>query len=426
MDPGRPTRARYVVLFFLCSMSFVLYLDRVCIGQAVTDIKRDLGIGDGEMSYILAAFTLAYGLFEVPVGRWGDRFGARRTLTRIVVAWSVFTALTGACWNFGSMLVVRFLFGIGEAGAFPNVIRVTTAWFPPEKRGRYRGFFLACSLLGGAAAPALSAQIIAHIGWRGNFAVFGVVGLVWAIAFLLWFRETPAEHPAVNAAERAVIGPPTHASARHDPLPWSLLVRNRNVLLLSLVIICSAALTYFFFSWYPDYLRTVRGVEEKSAGWLASLVLVGSTVGTFLGGFINDRLPTPTGRKLWCAATSALAGALVLAASSAESPEGMSLLFALATASLATFQAIWWGFCADVGGKHVGAVFGFMNGLGALGAMASQILFGQFLAWRHRQGLEGRAAVDDAFTVYAAVLWTAAIAWSLIDTRSLRGEHASQ
>src|SRR5260370_23867794 len=156
----RPTRARYVVLGLLCSMAFVLYLDRICMGQAVVPIRAELRLSRTDMSWVQIAFTIAYGLFEVPTGHWGDRFGSRRVLTRIVLWWSAFTALTGICWGFWSLVAVRFLFGAGEAGAFPNAARIVKRWFPVAERGRYQGFFLAASPVVGGVAPGLPGWLI--------------------------------------------------------------------------------------------------------------------------------------------------------------------------------------------------------------------------------------------------------------------------
>ena len=152
------TKARFKVLGVLCLLSGVLYLDRICISAAVDSIQTDLKITNTQTSYVLMAFTLAYGLFEIPTGRWGDRLGARRVLTRISLWWSAFTALTGACTGFWMLLGVRFLFGAGEAGAFPNVARVMSRWFPDHERGRAQGILLAASQVGGALAPFLAAH----------------------------------------------------------------------------------------------------------------------------------------------------------------------------------------------------------------------------------------------------------------------------
>ena len=151
------------------------------------------------------AFSLAYGLCEIPTGRMGDRFGSRTVLTRIVVWWSIFTGLTGACSGLLTLVIVRFLFGAGEAGAFPNAARVIARWYPVHERGRVQGVMLAAAQFGAVLAPVGAAQLIEHLGWRWSFGVFGLLGVAWAVGFWWWFRDDPAEHSAVNAAELAVI-----------------------------------------------------------------------------------------------------------------------------------------------------------------------------------------------------------------------------
>ena len=204
LDLGeQPTKVRYVVLAFLAAMTFILYLDRSCISQAAPVIQKELGISETQKAMLFNAFALAYALFEIPAGRWGDRYGSRRILTRIVLWWSVFTALSGAAWGFGSLLVIRFLFGAGEAGALPNSARILREWFPYSSRGRAQGIVTTAMLLGGAASYTASQWLIDWVGWRWSFAVFALIGVAWAVAFYVWFRDDPSEHPRANDAERA-------------------------------------------------------------------------------------------------------------------------------------------------------------------------------------------------------------------------------
>src|SRR5262245_57278971 len=196
----QPAPARWGVLIFLCTLALLLYIDRICIGQAETSIRSELGFDKKQMGWVFSAFMLAYCLFEVPTGHWGDRFGSRGVIARIVVWWSIFTALTGAAFGFYSLVAIRFLFGAGEAGAFPNAARVVTRWFPVGERGFSRGAITTTSMLGGAIAPPLAAGLMQHVGWRATFAIFGTLGLVWAAAFYWWFRDDPLEHTAVGSA----------------------------------------------------------------------------------------------------------------------------------------------------------------------------------------------------------------------------------
>lgn len=411
----QPTRTRYVVLIVLCLLAGILYLDRICIAAAIDSIERDLGLTHTEAGYVLMAFTLAYGLFEVPTGRWGDRLGARRVLTRISLWWSVFTALTGACQHLGTLLVVRFLFGAGEAGAFPNVARVLSRWFPAAERGRAQGVLLAASQVGGAVAPFLAALLIQTIGWRWTFAVFGSVGVVWAAGFWWWFRDDPAEHPAVNAAEVAEIGRGITSDNVHAPIPWDLVWRNPSVWWLGSIMTLASFNSYIYFSWFPKYLKAARGVSEIPAGLMASLVLACAAAGTFLGGYWFDRVVFPGGlrrrRQMGSGAFLLAAGLLGGALLSREAwlAAGLTAMSCFCTQST---QPLWWSCAIGISGRHVGALFGLMNSMGVVGAMSSQYLVGALADWFGSQGYSGRAQWDPIFYINVGVLCLAAGLWA--------------
>jgi len=435
------SRARFGVLGFLCGLFFLLYLDRVCIGKAAPHIKAELGLSDTEMGFVFGAFTLAYGLFEVPTGRWGDRFGSRGVLTRIVLWWSAFTALTGCIWQFtldsgqrmfgvpllfnGFMLVllVRFLFGAGEAGALPNAARIVARWFPPGKRGPAQGLLNTSALVGGAVAPVAAAYIIEVYGWRAAFFIFGGLGVIWAAAFYYWFRDDPAQHPAVNEAERQLIsaggvaGPGGHA---HPRVPWGLVLRSANVWLLGGVITCSAFVSYIYFTWYPTYLENGRNVDPLVSGWLSGMVLAGGAIGCTLGGFLADWVVRWTGSRRWgrrlvgCGALGSAALWLALGVQ-CDSAVVASICTALASLSAMLAQATWWSAVTDISGRHLGALFGLMNSLGVPGAIAGPLFFGFFADRMKDRGFEGRAQWDPGFYVYSAVLLLGAIGWLFVD-----------
>src|SRR6476660_9150748 len=226
------TRVRYRVVAAAVTLAGVTYLDRVCVGVLAASIMSDLHIAQIQMSFVFSAFTAAYALFEMPTAWWADRIGSRRVLTRIVLWWSAFTMLTAAATSYAMMLVVRFLFGVGEAGAWPNAARVFSRWIPLRERGKVQGIFFAGAHLGGALTPMLVATMITLMPWRLVFVCFGLLGLIWAIAWYVWFRDEPAEHPAVNAAERALIEGGRGPAPRHDFSAghWRTLLTSRNVL----------------------------------------------------------------------------------------------------------------------------------------------------------------------------------------------------
>jgi MFS family permease len=434
-----PTRVRYAVLAFLAAMAFVLYLDRVCIGQAATTIKKDLGISETGWGFVGAAFTLAYAVFEVPTGRWGDRFGSRGVLTRIVLWWSFFTAMTGAALGFWMLLAVRFLFGAGEAGALPNSARVLRAWFPDSSRGRAQGVVTTSMLIGGAVAPIVSQPLIDWIGWRWAFFVFGILGVVWAASFYLWFRDDPAEHPATNPSERLLITT-GHKSPKplpideetlapdlvgdegqaHGPIPWDRVLHCPNVWLLGGAMMTMSAFYYMLFHWYPTYLQEARGVRGTQSSWLTGMVLGAGAFGTLFGGWLTDWLLKTTGNRRWSRTGQAVAGAgltasCILASVWADATVLASVFVALACLGVQLQLPAWWASATQVSGRHLGALFGLMNMIGGVGAILSQVLFGYFGEWRKSLGYSGRAQWDPIFTAYVVVALIGLTLWSLVN-----------
>jgi len=416
------TNVRFHVLGMLCVLSFILYLDRVCISQAVGDIERDLEISHSLMGFVLGAFTLAYGLFEVPTGHWGDRYGSRDVLTRIVVWWSVFTMLTGAATGFWVLLGVRFLFGAGEAGALPNAARVVARWFPPGGRGPAQGTVITAALVGGAISPVIAQYLIQALGWRLAFVALGVPGIVWAVAFYYSFRDNPAEHPSVNDAELNFIagGVAVATHAEHPRVPWGLVLRSANVWLLGTIITCGSFTTYMFFSWYPTYLQLGRRVAAEESSWMASMVLAGGAVGSIVSGYLSDWLVRRTGDKRWTRRgiggfAFASAGLAMIASIHFESPWLSAACATWACLAVHLHVAPWWGVVTEISGKHLGALFGLMNSMGVPGAVTSQIFLGSFVDWMKGMGHVGRDQWDPAFYIYGSVLIVGAVCWLLVD-----------
>jgi MFS family permease len=439
-----PTGLRYGVLGYLCALSFILYIDRSCIGKAAPSIEKDLGISHTLMGFAFGAFTLAYALFEMPAGRWGDRHGSRGVLTRIVLWWSLFTALTGCVWSFTLdsgyalelpgfrlplllngfvlLLAIRFLFGAGQAGALPNSARVIAHWFPEQRRGPAQGLITTSALVGGAVAPVLAGYLIELVGWRLSFVSFGAVGVVWALAFFRWFRDHPAEHPGVNEAERRLIAggsAPRPEAGPHPPIPWRAVLASGNLWLLGGVGACTAFVSCVYMFWYPSYLEQGRGTGPVVAGWLAGLVLAGGALGALVGGHLGDALVRRTGspgsRRLLGWACFTLAAAFQVAGVRCDPPVAAALFTALAYLCVSAALASWWAVVTDVSGKHLGALFGLVNSLALPGAVGSSLFFGSFVDWRAGQGYLGRGQWDPAFHVCAAVLLLGSIGWLLVD-----------
>ena len=364
-------------------MAFVLaiitYLDRVCISIAADFIRADLGLSLSQMGIVFSAFTLAYSLFEIPSGWLGDRIGARRVLARIVLWWSVFTMLTGAIRGFGSLVAVRFLFGAGEAGAFPNLARSFATWFPERERGRATGVLFLGTRLGGALAAPAVLLLINEWGWRACFAVFGAVGFLWTVWWLRSYRDRPEEHPDVNADELSLItaGRQTGAS---PPTPWRSLLTNANLFAICAMYFGYAYGLYFYFTWLPTYLVQGLGFSQNRIGFFASLPFVLAGLANVAGGWTTDRLSRSHGlrhaRVTLGSVSFATSGALILASTVGSDPIVKAVLLAAALGAADFALSACWAVCLDIGAAHAGVVTAFMNTVGNVGGFIGPIVVG--------------------------------------------------
>jgi MFS family permease len=443
-----PSHARYIVVAFLGSLASVLYLDRLCIAAARAHICKDLDLSISQMGWVFSAFTIAYGLFEVPTGRWGDKFGSRGVLTRIVFWWSAFTALTGCIpafnWggdfefpigsrtvavpalisSLGVLLVVRFLFGAGEAGALPNTARVVAHWFPFHERGWVQSIVLTSMQIGMVSSPVIASKLIDAVGWRWSFVLFGSVGVVWGGLFYWWFRDEPSRHPGVNDAERVLIttGISTGGAAEsHPPIPWRLVGTSANVWLLGTIMSALSFASYMYMFWMQTYLTVGRGVDKDESAWLTTLALSGGPVGAFCSGFLSTWVVRLTGERRWSrrllgCGLVACAGLFLMTTMFCDSPYAACACFALAGFCSQAQISNWWAAVMDISGKHLGALFGLMNSMGVPGAFVSPIFLGSFADSRKELGFTGREQWDPAFYVYAGVLFFGAVCWLFVDS----------
>jgi MFS family permease len=380
----QPSRARYRVLAFTTILAIITYLDRVAISTAAPAVRAEMGLDAVQMGWVFSAFTWAYAAFEIPSGWMGDVMGPRKVLTRIVIWWSAFTAATGAAWNFASLLVARFLFGVGEAGAFPNTSRSFAKWFPVAERGAAHGWVFMGTRMGGAITPPIVVALMAAIGWRQTFYVFGVLGVIWAFFWWRWFRDEPSQHPEVNEAELALI----RESAGHEPATshafrWSELL-SANLLLVYGMYFTMGYTLYFNLTWLPTYLKDVRGFSLQQAGWLSGVVLFTGGVMTYVGGKLTDMLVKKYGLKIGRSmgvVTLPIAGLLLIGAAQTQSPMAAAILLAatLGVADLAVSSC--WAICHDIGGRNAGIVTGAMNTWGNIGGALSPLVVGYAVGW---------------------------------------------
>lgn len=375
-----PTRTRYRVVGFALALAGITYLDRACIATLSPSIRSDLGLDKDQMSWIYSAFAIAYAAFEIPTAWWADRIGTRRVLTRIVLCWSAFTMLTAAAWNFGSMLVIRFLFGVGEAGAWPGVARTFSRWIPRSERGSIQGIFFAAAHLAGGLTPMIALWLMHLVGWRWVFLIFGIPGIVWAIAWYRWFRDEPEEHPSVSQAELEKIKAGRDNSSGHHAgwAYWKQLFGHRNTLPLCLMYFPNSFGFYFCITWLPDYLKERHGFDSMQLGFFSGLPLILSVAADLLGGFSTDavtrRFGLRVGRVGVGAASYLVAGLAMILATTTHQPVLAAWCISIALAASMFTLGASWGTVIDIGGSHAAVVGAAMNTSGQIGSVFSPLL----------------------------------------------------
>ncbi|MEZ5351410.1 MAG: MFS transporter [Bryobacteraceae bacterium] len=381
-----PTRTRYKVLGLAMLLAGITYLDRICIAITAPRMMEDLGLSKGQMGFVFSAFTLAYAIFEIPTGHWGDKLGTRRVLTRIVLWWSTFTILTATAFSYGSLLCLRFLFGAGEAGAWPNVARTFSRWFPLADRGTAQGIFFMGAHLAGGLTPAIVTALLAYFHWRALFVLFGLIGFVWALVWWRWFRDEPSEHPQVNTAERELIEMGRVPAASHELTwaRWKELLSNSSVLGLCAMYFTQSYGFMFYITWLPTYLKTERGFTDPfTFSVLSGLPLTFSVAADLFGGIMSDRMSRRYGLRLGRALVGGgslfLAGLLLIAGVWTANPVAAAILIGLGGGMSAFLLGAAWGTCLDIGGNHSGVVSAAMNTSGQVGAFICPILVGQMV-----------------------------------------------
>jgi MFS transporter, ACS family, glucarate transporter len=407
------THARYTTVVFAMTLAIVTYVDRVCISQAAPLISGDLGLTKVEMAWAFSVFGWAYALFEIPGGWLADRLGPRRVLMRIVIWWSFFTAATGWAWNVVSLLLTRTLFGMGEAGCFPNLTRIFTLWLPQHERERAQASLWLAARWGGAFTPILVTYVLDYVSWRRAFELFGLLGLVWAIAFFRWFRDDPRTHPKVNAAELAIMPPPRQSAIAHGPTPWAELSSSRSVWLLGLQYVALSYGWYFYITWLPTYLREVRGTGLKMGAILAGLPLLLGGIGCLISGWIVPRLARVVGsmglaRKIVAIVGFVGASVSVIAFTRISDPANAMIVLGIAGLFNDFVMPPAWAACMDVGGRYSGTVSGSMNMMGNIAGALSPLAVGYLLAWTGQNWTM-------TFYVSAAVYSLGAVCWLFLD-----------
>ena len=359
---------KYWFLLLLSLLSVITFLDRNAISIAGILITKELGLSESQFGWILAAFTISYGLFEIPTGLWGDKFGEKKTLARVVLWWTAFTTFTGLAGGFVSLFIVRFLFGAGEAGVYPNTSIAIRKWFSVEERGRAQAFIWMASRIGGAVTPFIVIPMQASMGWRNTFYVLGLVGLAW-VALWLWLYQSKDVVP----------------TEKKESGSWLTIAGSSNFWFLMLMYYCYACGVFFFISWLPKYLHQGRGIPQEELAYSAALPFMLAAVGCLFGGSISDwlvkRIGITWGRRVGPLTGLSLSGIVMLMATFTENLPVMVVLLALGLAFMDVTAPVAWAMATGLGKEHAGAITGAMNTAGLVGGTAASLGIGYLITW---------------------------------------------
>ncbi len=410
---------RYRVLILLFFLILITYLDRICISLVGVRIKSEFNLSNTQFGWVLGAFALAYALFEIPSGAMGDRIGQKKVFIRIVLMWSLFTALTGATTGLLTLMVTRFLFGMGEAGAFPNSTGTISRWFPAEETARSTSWLNIGASTGAAIAPLIIVPIAVAYGWRAPFFVNGFIGLLWVLVCFLWFKNDPSEMKNIKAEEQSFIEKNRRFIQHDEVFPWKIALTNRSLIAMCIAFFCSQWALYFFISWMPVYLQEGRRFSENVMKITTSALFIVGIAGGLSGGFFIDWLVKKKGLKFG----RRFMGVGTLGV--------MSLLFFITAVTPNTAIAVGClmfsyffmppfltntlSACIDIGGSKAGTVVGIVNFCGQAGAFFLLILFGKIVDVTH--------SFNAPLFVVAGVLFTGCLLWMFVDaSKPLTGD----
>ena len=372
-------KRKNVILTMLVILGMVTFLDRINISVAGSAIMHDLNLSPAEWGWVQSAFILSYGLMQIPMGALGDRFGHRNILAGIVLWWSAFTAFTGLAGGLMSLLAIRFMFGIGEAGSSPCSTGVISRWFEKGEVGKAQGYVWAASRMGGALTPFVVIPVMVTVGWRAAFYLLGALGIVWAVVWWLFYRDAGGtKEDSGNSLIREI-----SSTGAAEGLRWSAVLCNGQFWLLCGMYFFYAFGSWFFFSWFPTFMELGRGFDKTELTYAVAVPFIMSMVGNIAGGHLTDKLTHRYGVKVGRKAlgSSSLAVSAVCMFLAAFIP-GKMAVFVFLSLCFGIFDLMLpsaWALCIDLGKQQAGTLSGAMNTAGNIGGFCCGILFGQLV-----------------------------------------------
>lgn len=374
-------RNKNIILALLVILGMVTFLDRINISVAGSSIMHDLGLSPSEWGWVQSAFILSYGLMQIPMGALGDRFGHRKILALIVLWWSLFTAFTGMAGGLASLLVIRFMFGIGEAGSSPCSTGVISRWFEKNEVGKAQGYVWAASRMGGALTPFVVIPVMMWVGWRSAFYLLGALGIVWAAVWYWYYRnpgETSVSSVSSNSSNSSISSKTSDTS-----IPWGQLFGNSQFWLICGMYFFYAFGSWFFFSWFPTFMELGRGFDKSELTYAVAVPFIMSMLGNIAGGHLTDRLSKKygikTGRKALGSTSLAVSAVCMFLAAFIPGKMAVFVFLSLCFGIFDLMLPSAWALCIDLGKQHAGTLSGAMNTAGNIGGFCCGILFGQLV-----------------------------------------------
>lgn len=358
-------KRKNIILTMLVLLGVVTFLDRINISVAGSSIMHDLNLSAAEWGWVQSAFILSYGLMQIPMGALGDRFGHRKILSLIVLWWSLFTAFTGMAGGLASLLVIRFMFGIGEAGSSPCSTGVISRWFEKHEVGKAQGYVWAASRMGGALTPFVVIPVMAWLGWREAFYLLGGLGIIWAVVWYFYYRDRK---------------PQTLQTVEQKAIPWRTILHHKQFWIICAMYFFYAFGSWFFFSWFPTFMELGRGFAKSELTYAVAVPFIMSMIGNISGGYLTDRLSKKyglkIGRKALGSASLAISAVCMFLAAFIPGKMAVFVFLSLCFGIFDLMLPSAWALCIDLGKQHAGTISGAMNTAGNLGGFFCGILFG--------------------------------------------------
>ncbi len=409
-------KKRSIVLLLLVLISVITFLDRINITMASQDIMTELGLSESQWGWVLSVFTISYGLMQVPLGVWGDKRGYRLVLALIVLWWSLFTGLTGLAWSFASLLVIRFMFGIGEAGSYPCMTGVVVKWYKQHETSTAQGYIWAASRMGGALTPFIVLPVLTLLGWHWAFYILAALGVVWAAGWYLWYRNRPADVKGITEEELQSLPEPYTKEEEKVAIPWRKMMQNRQFWLILAMYFFYAWGSWFFFSWFPRFMEVGRGFDKSELTYVIAIPFVMSMIGNIAGGYLSSKFSLKyglkVGRRLLGVGGLAVSAVFMFLAAFIPGKTEVFVFLSLAFGVIDLMLPSAWAICSDIGGRYSGAVSGAMNTAGNIGGFVCATAFGYLI--------EATGNYNAPLFVITAMLAIAAVLfWSINPTKKL-------